>query len=44
MYAGCSYIAYADDLLNMTEINVDDYFDRNDAYTKVMFTDKEILN
>ena len=44
MYAGCSYIAYADDLINMSEINVDDYFDRNDSYTKIMFTDKEITN
>ena len=33
MYAGCSYIAVTDDLLNMSEIDVNDYFDRNDSFT-----------
>ena len=44
IYIGCTYICISAGLLEMSDMVVEDYFDRSDIFTQIMFTDREIRN
>jgi len=44
LYVGCSYLAVANGLILISNMEIRDYFDQANIFTHVLFVDDEIKN